>query len=126
VTHYIKLKENNTNWNHMVYHVGNRDIDRFEETNNGLISVNVYEVCDKFNSQNIIIHRRTKTFNAKYHINLSKIFHDTGKFHYVYIKDYNKLIGSQTNKNHDKLFHCPYCQHGFKRENLLQKHITNG
>jgi hypothetical protein len=126
VTHYTKLKENNINWNHMAYPVGNRDIDKFEETNNGLVSVNVYEVCDKLNSKSIIIHRRTKTFNAKYHIHLLKIYSDTGKFHYVYIKDYNKLIGSQTNKNHDKLFHCPYCQHGFKRENLLHKHLTNG
>jgi hypothetical protein len=73
----------------MKYPAGNRDIDRFEESNNGSISVNVYEVCDKLNSNSIILHRRTKTINAKYHINLLKIYDDAGKFHYVYIKDYD-------------------------------------
>ncbi len=33
---------------------------------------------------------------------------------------------SQTNKHNNKLCHCMYCQHGFKRENLLQKHLDNG
>ena len=44
----------------------------------------------------------------------------------MFVKDYNKLVGSQTNGGKDKLFHCRYCQHGFKRENLLNKHLENG
>jgi len=126
MSRYNKLKENIINWNHMKYPAGNRDIDRFEESNNGVISVNVYEVCDKLNSDSIILHRRTKTINAKYHVNLLKIYDDTGKYHYVYIKDYNKLMGSQTNKSPHKLYHCQYCQHGFKRESLLERHKEKG
>ena len=44
----------------------------------------------------------------------------------MYVKNYNKLVGCQTNLSGHKLHHCRYCQHGFKRENLLQKHLYNG
>jgi hypothetical protein len=135
--HYNKLKDDIIKWNHMAYPAGNRDIDRFEESNNGLISVNVFEECkfldgitsDRIGAKSIetiTLHRRTKIFNAKYHINLLKIVDDNGKFHYVYIKDYNKLIGSQTNNSKNKLYHCNFCQHGFKRQDLLEKHLSNG
>jgi hypothetical protein len=110
----------------MKYPAGNRDIDRFEESNNGLISVNVFVECDKLDGDSIIIHKRSKVVNAKYQINLLKIVDDDGKFHYVYIKDYSKLMGSQTNKSGHKMFFCPYCQHGFKRENLLERHLNCG
>jgi hypothetical protein len=42
------------------------------------------------------------------------------------IKDYDKLIGSQTNKHNERLYHCRYCQHGYKRQNLLDKHLERG
>ncbi len=48
------------------------------------------------------------------------------KKHYVYIKDYNKLISKQNNKDAHKCFHCRYCQHGFKKEENLDKHYING
>jgi hypothetical protein len=135
--HYTKLKDDIINWNHMAYPAGNRDIDKFEEANNGLISVNVYSECTQLESQTsdrigakssetIKIHRRTKILNAKYHINILKIMGENGKFHYVYIKDYDRLVGSQTNKSPHKLYHCRYCQHGFKRQDLLEQHLENG
>ena len=55
-----------------------------------------------------------------------KIEDEAGKYHYVFIKDYNKLVGSQTNGGNNKLFHCRYCQHGFKRKSLLDKHLERG
>ena len=124
--HYNKLKDDRINWNHMAYPAGNRDIDRFEESNNGLISINVFEECKFLDGQTITIHRRTKVINAKYHINRLKIYDDKGKFHYVYISDYNKRIVSQTNNSKNKLYHCNFCQHGFKREDLLERHLSNG
>ena len=110
----------------MKYPAGNNDIDRFEEDNKGLISVNVYTEYKHFETSTIVLHKRTKTVNAKHHVNLLKIEDDTGKHHYVFIKDYNKLIGSQTNDSKNKLFHCRFCQHGFKRQNLLDKHLERG
>ena len=110
----------------MKYPCGNRDIDRFEESNNNLVSVNVYNTFEFEGKETIVLHRRTKVVGAKHHINLLKIEDDNGKFHYVLIKDYDKLIGHQTNKCTNKLFHCRYCQHGFKRHNLLDEHLKRG
>jgi hypothetical protein len=59
-------------------------------------------------------------------VNLLKIENEKGKLHYVLIKAYDKLIGNQTNKGTNKLFHCRYCQNGFTRQNLLDKHLERG
>ena len=91
-----------------------------------MLSVNVYQEYHHYGQSTIVLHRRTKVINATHHIDLLKIEDDSGKFHYVYVKNYNKLVGSQTNLSGHKLHHCRYCQHGFKRENLLQKHLDNG
>ena len=66
------------------------------------------------------------TLNAKHHVNLLKIDDGAGKYHYMFIKDYNKLIGRQAGGDSNKLFHCRYCHHGFKRKNLLDKHLERG
>jgi len=70
----------------------------------------------------ITLHGRTKVINAKYHIDLLKLY-EGNKSHYVYIKDYDRLIGSQTNKGTNKIYHCRYCQHGYKRQSSLEKNI---
>ena len=124
--HYKKLKDTVINWDLMKYPAGNRDIDRLEANNDGVLSVNVYQEYNHYGKSTIVLHRRTKVVNATHHVNLLKIDDDSGKFHYVYVKNYNKLVGSQTNKGTNKLFHCRYCQHGFKREDLLQEHLTRG
>ena len=48
VRQYKKLNDNILNWDLMKYPAGDRDIDRFEETNKGIISVNVYEEYHQF------------------------------------------------------------------------------
>ena len=126
ITHYKKIQNDIINWEGVKYPTGNRDIDRFEEANNGLISVNTYHEFDYDGQSSIAIHRRTKVVNAKYHISLLKIDNDEGKSHYVYIKDYDKLIGRQTNKHKSKIYHCRYCQHGYKNQWLLNKHLERG
>ena len=125
-SHYTKINDNICNWDMMKYPAGNSDIDRFEEINKGLVSVNVYAELTHFDKSTIVLHKRTKTVNAKHHVNLLKIEDEAGKSHYVFIKNYDKLIGSQTNGGTNKLFHCRYCQHGFKRQNLLDKHLERG
>ena len=112
ITHYTKLKDNIINWD-VNFPCSNNDIDKFEEINKGLISINVFHEFDYDGKPSIALHRKTKTINATHHISLLKIEDGNGKNHYVYIKDYDKLIGSQTNQHTNKLFHCMYCQHGF-------------
>ena len=111
VYNYKTINDNICKWDAIKYPTGNCDIDRFEDANNGLISVNVYTEYKQFEESSIVIHKRTKTVNAKHHINLLKIDDDTGKFHYVFIKQYDKSIGSQTHGDSNKLCHCRYCQH---------------
>ena len=41
--------------------------------------------------------------------------------HYVWIKDFNKLINTQS-KNSRKLFFCYYCLQHFTSENILKNH----
>jgi len=91
-----------------------------------LISVNVYEIFNFTDKNCIVLHRRTNVYNSKYHVNLLKIDDNKGKYHYVFIKDYDKLIGTQTNKDHQKYYHCIYCNHGFKKEFNLKHHYEKG
>ena len=126
ISHYNKLTDNVINWEHMKYPAGNNDIDKLEQNNKGILSVNVYEVCNQFDKDIVILHRRTKNINAKHHINLLKIY-EGNKYHYVYIKNYDRLIGCQTNNDQkNKYYHCMYCQHGFKKEKTLQQHLQKG
>ena len=124
--HYTKLIDNIINWQHMKYPCGSHEIDTLEHNNKGLLSINVFEEMEFNGEKGIVIYRRTRVRNAKYHVNLLRIVDADGNYHYVYIKDYNRLIGSQTNKGTNKLHHCPYCQHGFKHENTLNKHLERG
>ena len=64
--------------------------------------------------------------NAKHNISLPKIEDDTIKYKYVQVKDYDKLVGKQTNKNEHKLHHSPYCSHGFKHKHLLDNNLHTG
>ena len=51
--------------------------------------------------QSILLYRKTKVKRATHQISLLKL-EDGDDYHYVYIKDYDKLIGSQTNKHNEK------------------------
>ena len=113
-------------WEGMSHPAGNKDFDRLEENNNRFISVNIYNVSEFEGNETIVVHRRTKVIGAKHHVNLLKIEDEKGKFHYVLINAYDKLNGNRTNKGTNKLFHGRYCQHGFERRNLLDKHLERG
>ena len=94
--HYNKLKDNIINWECMKYPCSRKDIDRFEELNSGLVSINVYK---QFNEEEQVKpDRTTKIKNAKYHVNLLIIEGDDNKYHYVLIKDLSRLMCNQYNK----------------------------
>ena len=86
--HYNKLNGTIINWGSMKFPCSRKDIDRFEEDNNGLISINVYKMLN----EHTITDRITKVQNAKHEIHLLMIEQED-KFHYVLIKDLSKLIG---------------------------------
>ena len=109
----------------MKFPSSNIDIDTFEENNKGQVSVNVYFLDEEEGKQSILLYRKTKIAKATHHIDLLKI-HEGDKHHYVFVKDYNRLIGTQTNKMKAKKFHCHHCLHGFKTEVLLQQHEERG
>ena len=77
INHYKNLQDNIINWDCMKYPTGNNDITRLEETNEGIISINVYEevgMSQDGNIKTIVLHRRTNILNAKYHIDLLRIY----------------------------------------------------
>ena len=84
------------------------DIDRFEKKN-GLV-INVYS-CNEDGRE--ICPRRISKRRSNDAINLLMLENDNG-YHYVLIKDLNKLLGSH---GHPKEF-CPYCCWGFDKRCL--------
>ena len=104
----------------MNYPGGNRQIDILEENNRSILSIKVFEEFEFDGNTSMAIYRRTKIHNAKYHINLLKITDEDCKCHLVYVKDYNRLSGSQTHGCKIRFYDCPYCQHGFKHESTYR------
>ena len=124
ISHYKKI-EDTLDWNGVKFPSSNLDIERLEENNDGIISVNVYHISNELNDNTILLYRKTKIAKSKFHIDLLKL-EEGNKSHYVFIKNYDKLMFSQTNKKKVKKFHCKNCLHGFGSEDLLNKHNENG
>ena len=122
--HYRSLKDGIINLEDVEFPTELGDIDHFEEVNKNAISVNVYAI-DPNGTNTIVVNRITKINKPSCHISLLLLERDDYN-HYVLIKDYNKLMGAQTNKHKEKLFHCRYCQWGFNKETLLNKHLLDG
>lgn len=101
IYHYNKLNNDLLKWNGVKCPSGNRDIDRFEENANGLVSINLYEVDDTPNDNKVINARTTEIREAKHHINLLRIYdneHDNS--HFVIIKNLSRLLNKQLNQKH--------------------------
>ena len=124
--HYNKLKENDNliKWEGVEFPAENEDINTFEEINDRTISVNVYAI-DPNGTNSIVVNRISKIKNPSCHVNLLLLEEESNN-HYVLIKDYSRLMGAQTNKHREKLFHCRYCQHGFNKESFLNNHLLKG
>ena len=112
-------------WDNINFPVGNDEIEQFEEQNKH-ISVNVYYINPDTNSKAILLYKRSNNSQAQQKIDLIKLTGENCNSHYAYIKNYNKLMGSQTNKTNRKKHHCRTCSHGFKSEELLKQHEEQG
>ena len=124
--HYKNLNDDIINWEGVNFPAGNRDIDRLEANNNGLISINLYEPDDLLNEEKVIKTKSTKIRNAKYHIDLLKIYDNNDRYHYVLIKSLSRLLNCQSNKNTQEKHYCRYCCHPFTTERGLNKHYDEG
>ena len=120
MTHYKNLTDS-LNWDNVNFPASTVDVDTFEENNKETISVNIFYI----DNDSILLYRRTKNTNTSHQLNLLLL--DEGeKSHYVFIKNYDKLIGQQTNKGQHKKYHCFHCGHGSKLEAHLKEHENKG
>ena len=69
--------------------------------------------------------RIIKVRESQVHINLLYLEHE-GKAHYVLIKDFDRLMFGQHNKNKIKKHFCHYCLHCFRKGETKEKHLENG
>ena len=123
--HYKKYVDDKfIKWDNIDFPVGNDEIELFEEQNKH-ISVNVYYINPDTNSKTILLYKRSNNPQAQHKIDLIKLT-DEVKSHYAYIKNYDKLMSSQTNKMKAKKCHCRTCSHGFQSEELLKQHEEQG
>ena len=96
--------------------VSKKYYSKIEDKNS--ININVFSYDDS------VIHPiyiSNKNFNN--HMNLLMI-HKENKSHYVYIKDFNRLMFNKT-KNKNKKHFCMCCLQCFSSENVLVKHKEN-
>ena len=123
-SHYKSLNDE-LNWDNVNFPSSDVDIDTFEENNGGKVAVNVYFIDPEEGKQSILLYRQTKVQRATHQISLSKL-EDGDDYHYVFIKDYDKLIGCQTSKHKAKLYHCFHCRHSFQSQELSDEHNEKG
>ena len=92
-------------------------LDRVERQNNLALSVYGWD-------NGVIIHRLSnREVPTNRRINLLLISQGD-KYHYTVIKDLNRLLFDQTKHPKQKHF-CERCLHGFKRQDLLDKHTPD-
>ena len=127
VSHYKSLNDE-LNWDNVNFPSSYADIDTFEENNGGKVAVNVYFIDPEEGKQSILLHRQTKVQRATHQIRLLKL-EDGDDYHYVFIKDYDKLIECQTNNAPIWLKRAPKsamswfssCPHSQSRSLLISK-----
>ena len=107
---------NSLDYSDVQFLVSHKDYSKVEDKNS--ININVFSYDD-----NVIhpIYISNKNFNN--HMNLLMI-HKENKSHYVYIKDFNRLMFNKT-KNKNKKHFRMRCLQCFSNEDILVKHNEN-
>ena len=104
---------NTLNYSGTDFPISKKDYCKIEKQNN--ICINVFS-----NDNGIIypIHISSEKFDNS--MDLLLIFEEN-KSHYVYIKDFNRLMFNKS-KNKNKKYFCRYCLQCFSSENILTEH----
>ena len=97
----------------VAFPVSEKDYSRIEDKNS--ICVNVFSYEGKVIYP---IYISEKEFDDCVHL---LMIHEGNKSHYVYIKDFNRLVFNKT-KNKNKKWLCMRCLQCFSSENILNRH----
>ena len=89
---------------------------KFEKQNEG-VSVNVYGLEQREIFPLYLSPHRART----YHVNLLLIS-DGSNSHYCLIKNLHRFLSHQS-QHKSRMYYCPFCLHGFVRQDLLDDHI---
>ena len=111
IHHYQPYKDE-LNFDGIEFCVTIDKFEKYERQNN--ISANVFGFEDVL----LPVHITKQRFDT--HVDLLLYSRDSAR-HYCLITDLNKLLYFQ-NKHQAHMYYCPYCLHGFAREDLLQDH----
>ncbi|XP_073824186.1 uncharacterized protein [Musca autumnalis] len=87
------------------------------EANNENISVNVFGYEKKKIARPYYLTRKEKC----HHINLI-LLHEVDKYHYIWIKDFSRLIRSQLTNHHGAIYFCNGCVQHFTVKAVCDKH----
>ena len=111
-----KRLTNNLNYEEIEFPISKKDYCKIEKQNN--ICINVF--CYK---NRIIYPRYISGEKFSNCMDLLLIFEEN-KSHYVYIKDFNRLMFNKA-KNKNKNYFCRYCLQCFTSKNVLTEHKEN-
>jgi Rho termination factor, N-terminal domain/Recombination endonuclease VII len=112
---------NELNWNNIKFPTPVSQASLFEN-NNSDVSLNIFDYSEKSGKSSYRVLHHTKERRQR-HVDLLLI-HDDQKFHYVWIKDFNKLM-SDTNKHKARKFFCTNCFHPCSSQEILEKHFVD-
>lgn len=112
IHHYVPF-EHELDFNGIDFPVSIDKIPKFEKQNN--IAINVFGFED---GTLFPVHITKQRFDI--HVNLL-LYCQGHQNHYCLIRNLNRLLSDQR-KHNGTMFHCPYCLHGFVREDFLQDH----
>lgn len=118
VNQYKKF-EDKVNWQNIKFPTKIDDIQKFEK-NNETISINIFIIDNdsKDRGENRICPYYSSKYNDRTVINLLLIEDDKNN-HYVWIKNFNRLMGCQ---NHHKVFYCTRCLQKYSSIEKLEEH----
>jgi hypothetical protein len=132
-SHYKALlqQQDKVKFDNLVFPMRLDDMDRFEEKNDNKCSVNVFGLRDAVGNETsfwfkfVFPMRVTKVVDAELHVNLLYL-ESNGEAHYVWVRDFDKLMFGQHNKHKEKKHFCHHCLHCFKKGETLETHKANG
>ena len=117
---YTKYRDT-LNFDGIAFPVRVKDIDRFEELNSD-ISVNVMSLDEE--NKGFCTERMSSERHRKHHINLLLLSDKDKNQHYVWIKNFSRLLGDRSKYN-GASYVCNSCLNVFSSQDVLDRHVTN-
>ena len=117
VSKYEKYK-NELKFDDIEFPVIKDKIPKFEKLNN--INISLFSYNDNFKINPLHISQN------KYDKDIDLLMYNQGdNYHYCWIKNFDRLVSKQYNKDNNKYYHCKRCLHGIKTKKTLEQHDEN-